>query len=304
MLDALWSMKELCSTAKSLGMQALALTDYYGVYGAIDFYQEAKKSDILPLFGMEVGYVDDISTTLSATQVGTICLLAKNHEGYQALLTLASQAHENLMLDAPTIDASILKDHTAHLIGYVGSPSSVLGHMVGQGLRIEDITMTLNNMNFGSGDLYLEMMAQPYTNYPLLQKIHAMIPDICANMKMDVHKQCFASSPVHYVHPDDKKAFELAMAIKDGKKMYDKDKRTTAGLLHMMSWEEIENIYRQNDIALDTIQAWYNTTTSIVERCSVSLDLYQSLFPAYETPADLQDLYDKHKDSLIDAQEW
>ncbi len=40
--------------AKALGMPAVAMTDHGNLYGAIEFYQEAKKAGIKPIIGCEV----------------------------------------------------------------------------------------------------------------------------------------------------------------------------------------------------------------------------------------------------------
>ena len=44
MLDGLAKLEPLVDRAKSLNMKALAITDHGGLYGAIDFYQLAKKA--------------------------------------------------------------------------------------------------------------------------------------------------------------------------------------------------------------------------------------------------------------------
>ena len=44
MLDGLAKLEPLVDRAKALNMNALAITDHGGMYGAIDFYRLAKKS--------------------------------------------------------------------------------------------------------------------------------------------------------------------------------------------------------------------------------------------------------------------
>jgi len=53
LLDGLAKPTELVARAKELGMEALALTDHGNLYGAIEFYQLAKKVDIKPILGVE-----------------------------------------------------------------------------------------------------------------------------------------------------------------------------------------------------------------------------------------------------------
>jgi DNA polymerase III alpha subunit len=49
-------------TAKDLGQNAIALTDIYGLYGAVDFYNKAKSFDMKPLIGVELPYTSHLST--------------------------------------------------------------------------------------------------------------------------------------------------------------------------------------------------------------------------------------------------
>mgnify|MGYP001276390285 FL=1 len=56
LLDGLPKIDDMINHAKELGMPALALTDHGVMYGALEFYQKAKKAGIKPIIGME-GYL-------------------------------------------------------------------------------------------------------------------------------------------------------------------------------------------------------------------------------------------------------
>ena len=45
---------DLVQHASALGYRALALTDTNGLYGAVPFYQSARKAGIKPIFGTEI----------------------------------------------------------------------------------------------------------------------------------------------------------------------------------------------------------------------------------------------------------
>jgi DNA polymerase-3 subunit alpha len=61
-------------------MSAIALTDYNGLYGAIEFYKAAQKEEIKALIGVDIGYVYDMNIKPKQEDIGTITLLAKNYE--------------------------------------------------------------------------------------------------------------------------------------------------------------------------------------------------------------------------------
>jgi len=49
LLDGLCKLDELCARTKELGMDSIAMTDHGVMYGAVDFYLEAKKHGIKPI---------------------------------------------------------------------------------------------------------------------------------------------------------------------------------------------------------------------------------------------------------------
>jgi histidinol phosphatase-like PHP family hydrolase len=53
LLDGAIRMKELMKKAADLDMPAVAMTDHGNLYGAIEFYQAAKKQGIKPIIGCE-----------------------------------------------------------------------------------------------------------------------------------------------------------------------------------------------------------------------------------------------------------
>ncbi len=88
LLDGLSRIPELLDRAKELGQEAIGLTDHGVLYGAIQFYKEAKARGIKPIIGIEA-YVaqgsrrspeaQDPSTGLrTGKQPYHMTLLAKN----------------------------------------------------------------------------------------------------------------------------------------------------------------------------------------------------------------------------------
>jgi DNA-directed DNA polymerase III PolC len=73
---------DLVRHAATLGYPALALTDTNGLYGAVSFYQSARKAGIKPIFGTEI---------LQGTQRAV--LLAKNLQGFAELCRVITDRH-------------------------------------------------------------------------------------------------------------------------------------------------------------------------------------------------------------------
>jgi len=90
-------------------MDAIAITDYNGMYGMVKFYQLAKDAGIKPIIGVEVGFVMDINSQFSEQQIGNIVIIAKSKEGYQSLMELTSFANKEGIKGKPKIDLQALK---------------------------------------------------------------------------------------------------------------------------------------------------------------------------------------------------
>ena len=52
MLDGAARVKDLVQTAAGMGMPAIAMTDHGNVFGAFDFYKQAKDAGINPIIGV------------------------------------------------------------------------------------------------------------------------------------------------------------------------------------------------------------------------------------------------------------
>jgi DNA polymerase-3 subunit alpha len=60
-LEGIGEVPNIIKQAEKLGMSAIAITDYYALYGALEFYQKAKKAGIQAIIGVELPLVHDIA---------------------------------------------------------------------------------------------------------------------------------------------------------------------------------------------------------------------------------------------------
>src|SRR3989338_3842558 len=90
LLDGAMRLDPLLKKASEYKMPSLAITDHGNMFGAVDFYQTAKKYGIKPIIGCEV-YVAPNSRFEKSTQEGIsdssyhLILLTKNVTGYKNL---------------------------------------------------------------------------------------------------------------------------------------------------------------------------------------------------------------------------
>ena len=97
LLDGTSRIDEIVKRAKELGFTSLAITDHGVMYGAVEFFTEARKNGIKPIIGCEV-YTAKASRHSKVYGVdsdyGHLVLLCKNEEGYKNLMTMVSLAFE------------------------------------------------------------------------------------------------------------------------------------------------------------------------------------------------------------------
>src|ERR1700761_6462102 len=123
-LDGATRIGDALAQAKKQGAPALAITDHGVLYGAIDFYQQAKKKGIKPIIGCEVYMAPGAHTERKATSgrdaAFHLTLLAQSNAGYQNLVKLVSLAHLDGMYYKPRIDKRLLAQYAQGLIGLSG----------------------------------------------------------------------------------------------------------------------------------------------------------------------------------------
>src|SRR5438105_13561721 len=94
LLDGASRVPELVELTKSLGMNALAITDHGNLFGAIEFYKECTAAGINPIVGYEP-YVAPVSRQeREAKRRGDagfhLTLLAQNLTGFKNLVKMSS----------------------------------------------------------------------------------------------------------------------------------------------------------------------------------------------------------------------
>ncbi len=109
--DGTAAIEPLLVRARELGMSALALTDYNGVYGAVQFVKKARELSIRPIIGAEIAVKD----------LGKLVLLARSAKGYGNLCRILSAA---MMQDPlqPVFLPEMLSAHGRELFALLGTP--------------------------------------------------------------------------------------------------------------------------------------------------------------------------------------
>jgi DNA polymerase-3 subunit alpha len=163
LLDGACEIGKLMDRAVALNMPAVAMTDHGNMFGAVKFYEAARKKGIKPIIGCEV-YVAPASRFDRSTDTerpNHLVLLCENEKGYRNLVKLASTAYIEGFYYKPRIDKDMLARHSEGLIGL----SACLRGEVSSALmsdRYELARKSAHDLSdiFGKGNFFLEMQDQ------------------------------------------------------------------------------------------------------------------------------------------------
>jgi len=133
LLDGSAKISELISTAKSQGMNSLAITDHGVMYGVIDFYKAATAAGIKPILGCEVYVAPSSRYDKKQSSDGVyqhLVLLAENLEGYHNLVKLVSLGFTEGFYYRPRVDIELLRQYSGGLIALSGCLSGVVARLL------------------------------------------------------------------------------------------------------------------------------------------------------------------------------
>ncbi|MBV9672067.1 MAG: PHP domain-containing protein, partial [Verrucomicrobia bacterium] len=162
LLDGAIRIGDLVKKAVEYGMPAVAITDHGNMFGAIEFYQAAKRAQIKPIIGCEVymspGSMTDKSATSAREAAFHFTLLAKDISGYRNLVKLVSAAHLDGFHYKPRIDKQLLAKHAEGLIGMSACLKGEINVAIQNGdLKKASRTAAEFKEMFGRENFYLEL---------------------------------------------------------------------------------------------------------------------------------------------------
>jgi DNA polymerase-3 subunit alpha len=268
LLDGMCKVPQLLDRAKEYGMPAVAITDHGVMYGAIEFYKEAKKRGIQPIIGCEMyvaprGYLD--KTAKVDVKPDHLVLLAKNVRGYENLMKLTTLAHLEGYYYKPRIDKELLSKHSEGLIAMSACMHGVIASHLSSG----DKKKAQEEFDFYSGlfgdDFYLELQYNP--GLPEQDDINKAVKAFAKENKANV----VASKDVHYIDKDDREAHDALICVQTGKMVADEDRMRFKSDQSFVDAPEMLEYFR------DTPEAIENTL-KIAKKCAPFLAEFSLTF--------------------------
>lgn len=247
--------------------------------------------------GVELGFVLDHNSPILANQIGNIVLLSKGKAGYANLMEIVSFAAKDGVAGKPKIDIPFLQEHHEEIIAIIWGKESRIGKMFLMDEKEEKMgeILTIIQETLGKENVFLEITAQDESLLPEVKKINTLL--LAMGKKYGI--KCVVNNNYHYLTSTDKEAREIALAIKDGKKIYDEDRRKPKGNFSIMSEEEIRAVCNKNGYTAEQIDERIHTNVEIATGIVTDIALNQTLFPNYASPEDIIELYEQNKEQLV-----
>ena len=275
LLDGACRIDRLFRRAKELGQKAVAITDHGVMYGAVDFFKEAKKNGIKPIIGCEV-YVcpREITDKDQAFDKNSnhLVLLCENETGYKNLIKLVSESFTKGFYFRPRVSVSLLKKHHEGLICLSACLAGRIPRLIlEQGVDAAEECAREYNAIFGEGNFYLEMQDH---GYPEQLRVNSGLRQISVRTGIPL----VVTNDVHYLEKKDAESQAVLMCIQtntlisEGRPLgFETDE------FYLKSAEEMLELFPQDVEAL-------GNTVKIAERCSFEFDLKTPHLPRFTTP--------------------
>ena len=275
LLDGTIRLKDLFGRLQEWGCRAVAQTDHGNMFGAIDFYQQARAAGIKPILGCEIylttgsrfdrqqikkgatEVVDSADEMELRHQIFHLVLLAKNNIGLSNLYKIVSQAYLEGFYYRPRADYSLLEQYHE---GLIASSACLKGEVAyhfhaGQDARAVKAIERLHKI-FGE-DFYLEIQEN---GMAAQQAVNVKIIDYARQH----HIPLVATNDCHYLNREDATAHEVLLCVQTGKTLSDEHRmKLSTDEFYLKSPQEMRQAFQEN---LDAC----TNTLRIAEQCNIS----------------------------------
>src|SRR3954447_10946457 len=212
MLDGAARVSDLFAGAERMGMPAVAMTDHGNLFGAYDFYKQAKKTSVKPIIGLEAyvtpkthrgerkrvrwgdGGGDDVSGGGAYTHM---TLWSESTEGMHNLFRLGTRASTEGFFYKPRTDRELLAEYAKGLIASTGCPSGEVQTYLRLGKYDEALASAAEFRDiFGAGNYYLELMEHGL-------EIETRVRADLLRLAKDLALPLVATNDLHYTRQED-----------------------------------------------------------------------------------------------------
>ena len=272
LLDGACRLRQLIERVKELGQTACAITDHGNMYGAVEFWNEAKKAGIKPIIGCEV-YVarrtrHDREQKLDSSPYHLI-LLCENNEGYRNLVKLVSIASIEGFYNKPRVDLELLKKYHGGLICLSACLAGEIPNILLNGTYEEAKEKALQYRDiFGEGNFFIEIQ-----NHGIKNQLR-ILPQLY-RLSAETGIPLAATNDCHYISKEDAEMQNILLCIQTGKILGEPNGMSfETDEFYVKSADEMAELFKGHEEAL-------TNTVKIAERCNVEFEFGNIKLPKF-----------------------
>jgi DNA polymerase-3 subunit alpha len=250
-------------------MPAVAMTDQNNLFGMVKFYKKALAAGVKPIIGVDLR----VTNEEEPDRPHQLVLLCQNSIGYRNLSRLVSRSYlEGQIRGEPQVRREWLdKNSCDGLIALSGGLHGDVGAALHNGHN-EDATRLLEGWRTVFGDrYYLELIRTGRSGEE--DCVQASLGLAVANAVPVV-----ASNDVRFISRDDFNSHEARVCIRDGRGLADPDRPR-----NYSENQYLRGAAKMADLFAD-VPAAIENAVEIARRCSLDLELGNSVLPAFPIP--------------------
>ena len=286
MLDGAARVSDLVKEVARQEMPAIAMTDHGNVFGAFDFYKQAKKAGVKPIIGIEAyvapesrhdkkriqwgsGGEDDVSGGGAYTHM---TILAENNHGLANLFKLSSLASLEGYYYKPRMDRELLSKYADGLIATTGCPGGEIQTRLRMGKYKEALRAASDYRDiFGANNFFLELMDH---DLEIENRVKVDLMKLGKDLKLPL----LATNDLHYTDKADADAHAALLCVQSGSTLADPKRfKFDSNEFYVKSAAEMRHLFKDAEGACDN-------TLLIAERCNVTLREGENLMPRFDVP--------------------
>jgi len=270
LLDGACRLKTLVKRVKELGQTAVAVTDHGNMYGAVEFYVEAKRNGIKPIIGCEVYVAKGSRFETETRSPYHLVLLCKNIIGYNNLMKLVSLGHLEGFYSKPRVDEELLRKYSDGLICLSGCLAGEIPRLLVNGNYEDAKKKALEYRGIFGDDYYLELQ-----NHSIADEI--LIIPLLYKLSEETGIKLAATNDCHYINKSDAKMQNVLLCIQTNK---------TVGERNEMAFEKDEFYIKSEDemlLLFPNAPLAVLNTAEIAEKCNFDFKFGEIKLPEFRT---------------------
>ncbi len=290
MLDGAARLNPLMTETKRLGMPAIAITDHGNLYGAFDFYKNAKEQGVKPIIGIEGYYApngrksremldfggssksDDQEFGRGKSPYTHITMWATTTEAMHNLFRISSLSSIEGYYYKPRFDYELFEKYGKGLIATTGCPSGEVNRWLqaGDEKKAREVAASMQEV-FGKENYFCELMDHGL-------EIEKRTRPALLKIAKDLNIPLVATNDLHYTYAADAASHEVLLCVGTRTTMSDPNRfKFDAQDFYLKSPAEMRAIWKDYPEACDN-------TLLIAERCDVKFTEGANLMPSFEVP--------------------